>query len=147
MEAQKFTPGPWQIEPIFGDGDLSIVLGYDIPEAGRPVMIAHAVDKDEHGFCPATQSEAIANARLMAAGPALYDACKAGAEEIQICPNCNNVGYTARQTNDYGGCEQEQCEFCYTVPNSLFNLKEKCRVALALANGQPTSEHEESRDA
>lgn len=69
-----FTPGPWRIEPIFGEGDLSIVLDYDIPDAGRPLMLAHAVEEDDFGFCPATRAEAIANARLIAAAPALYEA-------------------------------------------------------------------------
>lgn len=72
-----FTPGPWRIEPIFGDDDLSIVLDYDIPNAGRPIMIAHVVEEDDHGFAPATKAEGVANARLIAAAPALYEACAA----------------------------------------------------------------------
>lgn len=36
------------------------------------------------------------------------------------CPNCDNVGYTPHQTSD-NDWEQEQCEFCYEVPESVFN--------------------------
>lgn len=39
------------------------------------------------------------------------------------CPDCPNVGYTVRQTDDDGGCEQEQCEFCCTEPLSVFNIQ------------------------
>jgi hypothetical protein len=39
------------------------------------------------------------------------------------CPNpyCNNQGWYP-QRNNYGYWEQVQCEFCYTVENSRFNL-------------------------
>ena len=35
------------------------------------------------------------------------------------CPACDNVGW---YVGHYG--EQEQCEFCYTVPDSIFKRKE-----------------------
>lgn len=90
---------------------------------------------------PKVLEDVRAKARLIAASPALYEACKAGVEEIQICPNCNNVGYYADGPTD--DPEQTQCEFCYTVPNSLFNLKEKCRAALGLAKKGDDEDDEE----
>jgi hypothetical protein len=41
--------------------------------------------------------------------------------ELKACPNCNNVGwYVMADTN--GEPEQVQCQFCYTEPNSVFNV-------------------------
>jgi len=69
-------------------------------------------------------------------------------EEIaDDCPNCDNVGYTVHQVSGRGYAtrdmaidagdinlqgepysndewEQEQCEFCYTVKNSRFNIEQ-----------------------
>lgn len=36
------------------------------------------------------------------------------------CPNCNDQGFTPRQIDD-DEWEQEQCEFCYCVSESVFN--------------------------
>ena len=83
------TPGPWAIEPIFGESDLSIVLDYPKPEAGNPVMIGFACEADEHGVCPATPEEAQANARLMATAPdllsALIDLLRETSDGQDIC--------------------------------------------------------------
>lgn len=38
------------------------------------------------------------------------------------CPNCPDQGWYAVQV-DEGEFEQVQCEFCYTVENSVFNLR------------------------
>lgn len=37
------------------------------------------------------------------------------------CQDCENVGFTIRYTRD-GECEQEQCQWCYNVKNSRFNI-------------------------
>ena len=37
------------------------------------------------------------------------------------CPLCEDVGWYAVNSKD--GPEQQQCEFCYTTPNSLFNIR------------------------
>ncbi len=39
------------------------------------------------------------------------------------CPNCGDVGFTPRQLNDEEWF-QEQCEFCYTIPDSVFMRKQ-----------------------
>ena len=47
------------------------------------------------------------------------------------CPNCDDVGFTVEDVQDVsmglGGhgetLEQEQCEFCYAVPDSVFNRR------------------------
>jgi hypothetical protein len=37
------------------------------------------------------------------------------------CPDCDNVGYYIVQDR-FGEPEQVQCQFCYTEPNSIFNM-------------------------
>ncbi|HEY4714352.1 MAG TPA: hypothetical protein VIH30_08975 [Aquirhabdus sp.] len=47
------------------------------------------------------------------------------------CPNCENQGWYPIETggcdmdgeNDTRQIEQIQCEFCYTTPNSVFNVE------------------------
>lgn len=45
-------------------------------------------------------------------------------ETGEQCPNCDNVGWY--MISNYSSlpweAEQVQCEFCYTNPNSIFNL-------------------------
>jgi hypothetical protein len=41
--------------------------------------------------------------------------------EMVNCPYCDDVGYTV-EPDRHGEPEQMQCEFCYTVPNSVFNV-------------------------
>ncbi len=36
------------------------------------------------------------------------------------CPSCDDEGFTVVQVGE-DDWEQEQCEFCYTVPDSIFN--------------------------
>lgn len=36
------------------------------------------------------------------------------------CPNCDDVGFIPVQVSE-DHFEQEQCEFCYTIPDSVFN--------------------------
>jgi DNA repair exonuclease SbcCD ATPase subunit len=61
-------------------------------------------------------------------------------EELKPCPNCGNVGWYAvqrpnRNTGD-AEWEQEQCEFCYTEPNSVFNVISSLRSQLAEAQAE-----------
>ena len=35
------------------------------------------------------------------------------------CPNCDDEGYTPEQ-DGYGYWYQQQCEFCYSIPDSIF---------------------------
>jgi len=47
------------------------------------------------------------------------------------CPNCPDQGYYIYETggidmdgeNDTRECHQEQCQFCYETPNSVFNIE------------------------
>jgi hypothetical protein len=46
------------------------------------------------------------------------------AETIGVpCPNCPDRGWYTKYNED--APYQEQCEFCYNVPNSIFNLTYK----------------------
>ena len=38
------------------------------------------------------------------------------------CPNCDDEGFKPVQDN-YGGWEQEQCQFCYECQDSIFSRK------------------------
>jgi len=49
-------------------------------------------------------------------------------EEWKSCPNCDNSGVIARPVmqmdaygREYKDWEPEQCEFCWTVEESVFN--------------------------
>ena len=47
-----------------------------------------------------------------------------GSDEPQDCPNCPNQGWYAVQYTHADGTPdqcQQQCEWCYTMPNSKFN--------------------------
>jgi hypothetical protein len=47
-------------------------------------------------------------------------ACKgSGTLEIENCPNCDNVGWYMVPDSE-GQPTMEQCQWCYTVPNSRF---------------------------
>jgi len=45
------------------------------------------------------------------------------------CPYCDDDGFTV-EADSNGEATQCQCEFCYTVPNSIFNLRESIEQAL-----------------
>ena len=51
-----------------------------------------------------------------------------GSDEPQDCPNCPNQGwYAVAYTHADGTPDQcqQQCEWCYTMPNSKFNQNER----------------------
>lgn len=60
------------------------------------------------------------------------------------CPNCPDQGYTIYETggidmdgeNDTREGHQEQCQFCYETPNSVFNIARAAEVDSALASMQ-----------
>lgn len=49
------------------------------------------------------------------------------------CPNCDDVGWYVVPGRD-GEPEQEQCEFCEMVPNSIFNIS---KIAILSAAPSP----------
>lgn len=51
-------------------------------------------------------------------------------DNAQRCPNCSDCGWYAVHNRNTGEPEQEQCEFCYTVEDSLFNVHMKVKAAL-----------------
>lgn len=42
-------------------------------------------------------------------------------KQLQDCPYCPNQGWFVVANYYTGEPEQQQCEFCYTVENSVFN--------------------------
>lgn len=43
--------------------------------------------------------------------------------KAKACPYCDNEGFTVVENVHTGEPEQEQCQFCYEEPNSLFMLQ------------------------
>lgn len=70
------TRGPWITDSVNADYPHDIILGYQIPGAGFPVLVA-TVFADAEPSRPGDISitEADANARLIAASPDLLAAC------------------------------------------------------------------------
>ena len=72
MNAIQHTPGPWNLPSHVADGDIGIVAG--------PRLLAMVTnDEDE----PMADSEQLANARLMAAAPALLAALRVAIRVIE----------------------------------------------------------------
>jgi hypothetical protein len=55
-------------------------------------------------------------------------------EEARKCPHCDDEGFTV-QPDRRGEPEQVQCEFCYTVPNSIFNMRQRIDQAIEQGKG------------
>lgn len=66
--SEQHTPGPWVTESLMGDRLHDICLGYEVPGAGNPIVLATVFfDEDNSGRIDAAQADA--NARLIAAAP------------------------------------------------------------------------------
>lgn len=75
----EHTPGPWACDAVMSEAMHDIILDYEIPGAGRPIVIA-SVYVDEQGGEHPTIKQANANARLIAAAPELLAACETVSE-------------------------------------------------------------------
>jgi len=51
--------------------------------------------------------------------------------DAKDCSNCPNQGWWQGVNRNTGEPEQVQCEYCYTDPNSVFNVRNRIRQALA----------------
>ena len=61
------------------------------------------------------------NAKEICAGEDVIDGVT-----VLLCPNPNCKDSGGYPVDDgYGGCEEEQCQFCWTVENSMFNYTRK----------------------
>ncbi len=70
----SFTPGPWVAEAVNSEHLHDICLGYQIPKAGSPILIATVYGDHEDDGYPVSDHQAEANARLIAAAPELLTA-------------------------------------------------------------------------
>ena len=52
-------------------------------------------------------------------------------DEAIACTECGDDGFTV-ETTAHGELEQVQCQWCHTVGNSLFQVKARAAVMLAL---------------
>ena len=57
------------------------------------------------------------------------------------CPNCENIGWYIVADNYTGEAQQEQCQFCYTEEDSIFNVMAK----LQSANDELEAENKQQR--
>ena len=52
-------------------------------------------------------------------------------DDAQRCPHCPDQGWYSDLDRHTGDPVQVQCEFCCTVPDSLFNVHERVKAALS----------------
>jgi hypothetical protein len=99
-------------------GECSIIKSTDCDHCGPPAW---------EGYIPlnAELPEAAKDAR------GLVDAIAKLYADATHCPNCPDQGWFVGGATD--DPEQEQCEYCYTVETSYFNIKEKVRELLEAA--------------
>jgi hypothetical protein len=86
-----FTPGPWTFDPRWEcvkapDGELLLVSGVALPSGNHPKA-----------------REAAANARLIAAAPALLEACKSAIAFLSAVHGDRGAGLVLRQLRDAAG--------------------------------------------
>lgn len=75
MPELKHTPGPWLVDHIFDEESFDIVLGYEVPQKGNPIIVATVFADDDTQPSPhIDRRQADANARLIAAGPEMLEA-------------------------------------------------------------------------
>ena len=74
---RKHTPGPWFTDSLMQDDPLDIVVATD---GNVPSIIAMASDVCVSGGLPESNTEALRNARLIAAAPEMLDF-------IEMCAN------------------------------------------------------------
>jgi hypothetical protein len=92
MSDVKHTRGPWCVEAVMSNRRNDIVLDYEVPDAGSPILIASAYDDDDDDIAMPgyiSPAEAEANARVMAAAPELLALAQKLASE---CAECNGTG-------------------------------------------------------
>lgn len=81
------TPGPWVRDAVNSEYMHDIILGYDVPGWGRPVLVATCFG--ENRADDINMNDAAANARLIAAAPDLLAACQLLAD-WDASPNDDN---------------------------------------------------------
>jgi hypothetical protein len=117
-----FTPGPW-IPGHLGRTDHSCRCTYVLSEGYMGCIAEIAVGNDlpigEGGNDSPPEAEAVANMRLVAAAPDLYEALEWYAEQAEGCRRLTPAGDTARRALDRDGGK-------------------RARAALAKALGDPT---------
>lgn len=96
MKTPKHTPGPWSVEAVNSEAMHDICLGYRVPGAGHPILIASVYGDDEPRR-PGDISvfEAEANARLIASAPDLLrqrDALRAALLDCLAWMSCHCGG-------------------------------------------------------
>lgn len=130
MSDLGFTPGPYYVDRLFGEGLHDICLGYEIPGEGSPVLIASAFGESGRAITPA---KAAANARLFAAAPELY----AALEELLNALECKGKADMEVQASgaEYGGDNDEVWDAYNAARERLSAARDAARAALAKARG------------
>ncbi len=89
MSQVKHTPGPWTIDAVMSEALHDICLGYLIPNAGNPILVASVYSDDEGRPGDISLIAAEANARLMAASPDLLTVCIENVQDGQCAVETN----------------------------------------------------------
>lgn len=71
--SDKHTPEPWAVDSVMSEAMHDICLGYPVPGAGNPVLVASVYYDSEDGIGRISTTEAEANARRIIA---CVNACK-----------------------------------------------------------------------
>jgi hypothetical protein len=96
------------------------------PIAAAEALIAETIAADnKHGASADAMAGAVVANDLLAA-------LRSQPEAVQAirCPCCADDGYYVQPNLNTGDPEQVQCEFCYTTPNSVFNIRQRTSEAV-----------------
>ena len=79
-ETAGFTPGPWGTDDRFWTDDTYLVWGPDDKPVAEAVFRSFSIGEDEDGG----RAAALANARLIAASPAIYESLRVIVGRLEI---------------------------------------------------------------
>jgi hypothetical protein len=129
LSARQGEPVGWKLVPIETTEEMI--------ENGCKLTAHNCTWPDDYGL----QAQNIRRENIELAYKAMLAASppsQAQAQDNEIvalkCPNCDDDGFTIEADSNSEEALKSffkcQCEFCYTVPNSIFNLRESIEQAL-----------------
>ena len=122
------TPGPWSVF-VDNDGNSDRFPGIESGEIS--IVVFGDSDDDFQGVRGRTPEESLANAHLIAAAPALFEALRVALEVVgDAARDC----YCRASSLDPPGADSCGCRIC-TAGNNLGSLAPTIEAALAAAKG------------
>ena len=110
MSETKFTPGPWRVEETRSDRVRIVVVGPDMEICKRVVRAGYV------------QTEARANAHLIAAAPDMHEALEACAA---ILPRYHMAGKTTGEDEEHSAVLNRVIEALNPLPETGISIGEK----------------------